>query len=104
MDVITANALTSGAVVFRASGGRWTHQVNDAEVLGTPEASEAALAAANADAAANIVVEPAAIPVTLEDGAVVPVRLRERIRAKGPTTGNSLQADTHEKVADHVSV
>ena len=62
-------------------------------MLETPEALAAAIARANADAAANRVVEPYAIEVTREGARLVPVRLREQIRADGPTIGHSKDKD-----------
>jgi len=88
MQIITANTLGDGRVVFQTGSG-WSLDIADADVLETQEATDAALARANADAAANRVVEPYAIDVTLTDGHPTPVRLRERIRVGGPTTGNS---------------
>jgi len=91
MEVITANSLADGRVVFRSVGG-WTHVIDQAQVLEGKEVVAAAVARANADAAANIVVDPYPIPVTRSASGLVPARLRERIRAEGPTTGNSKTA------------
>jgi hypothetical protein len=88
MDVITANSLGDGRVVFQTPTG-WTRELAAAEILLSKEGLEAALARANADAAANRVVEPYAIEVKRADARLVPVKLRERIRADGPTTGHS---------------
>jgi sulfite reductase (NADPH) hemoprotein beta-component len=88
MEIITANSLKDGRVVFRTAGG-WSPDVNRAEVLETKQAVAAALARAQADATQNIVVEPYAIAVTRNSAGIVPTRLRERIRSEGPTTGNS---------------
>ena len=49
----------------------------------------AAMLRANAEATANRVVEPYAIEVKHGPAGLVAARLRERIRAEGPTTGNS---------------
>lgn len=81
----TANDLRSGAVVFRQPDGSWSHEVAGAEVADTPEAATRLQAAADADGAANRVVDPVLIAVTRVDGAVRPSALRERIRATGPT-------------------
>ncbi len=89
MQIVTANSLGDGRVVFQSATG-WSLDIREAQLLETAIAAEAALARANADAAANRVVEPYAIDVKREAGRLVPVRLRERIRADGPTTGNSL--------------
>ena len=88
MQVITANSLGDGRVVFQTVAG-WDHDIKAADVLFTKEAVAAALARANADAVANMVVEPYAIEVTRQAADVTPARLRERIRADGPTTGSS---------------
>src|SRR5687768_1892622 len=88
MQVITANSLGDGRVVFQTTTG-WSLDLAEAQVLEDAVVAEAALARANADAAADRVVEPYAIDVRREAGRLVPVRLRERIRADGPTTGHS---------------
>jgi hypothetical protein len=88
MEVITGNNLASGRVIFQTPFG-WSFHLDEAEVLGSKDAVEAALIRANADAAENRVVEPYAIEVTRKGDDLVPARLRERIRVEGPTTGNS---------------
>jgi len=89
MEVITGNNLPTGRVVFQTAFG-WTFHIDEAEILEGNEAVEAALLRANADAAENRVVEPYAIEVIRSGDSFVPVRLREKIRADGPTTGNSI--------------
>ena len=86
--MITANSLGDGRVVFQTPTG-WVHEIAGAEILLSKEGLESALARANADAAANRVVEPYAIEVKREGSRLIPVKLRERIRAEGPTTGHS---------------
>jgi hypothetical protein len=88
MEIITGNALGDGRVVFQAAAG-WTHDINAAEVLESKETLDAALERAIKDAAENRVVEPYAIDVARGPAGIVPTRLREKIRADGPTTGNS---------------
>jgi hypothetical protein len=88
MEAITANSLGEGRVVFQTATG-WVHDINGAELLEGKEAVAAALARAMTEAALNRVVEPYAIVVTRAAGRLVPARLREAIRAAGPTTGNS---------------
>jgi hypothetical protein len=88
MQIITANSLADGRVVFQTAFG-WSFHIDEAELLAEQDAADAALERANADAARNRVVEPYLIDVRREGEDIVPVRLRERIRAEGPTTGNS---------------
>jgi len=99
MNVITANSLADGRVVFQTPIG-WVHDIAAAEILLSKEGLEAALARANADAAANRVVEPYAVEVKREGARLVPAKLRERIRADGPTTGNS---KSHDPVRDEAA-
>ena len=96
LNIITGNSLGEGLVVFQSAGG-WSLDVAEADVFETKETLEAAVARANADAASNHVVEPYAIEVTREGGKIVPVKLRERIRAEGPTTGNSKARTPHSQ-------
>jgi hypothetical protein len=99
LQVITANRLGDGRVAFLADGG-WSQRIDKALVLESREETEAALARAEADAAANEVVGPYAIDVRLERGRPEPLRLRERIRLTGPTAGNSLpQPGASERAA-----
>lgn len=88
MQIITANSLGDGRVVFQTPTG-WSHDVDLADVLDNSGALEIALARANLAAAQNRVVEPYAIDVKRGPGGLVPTKLRERIRAEGPTTGSS---------------
>lgn len=92
-QIVTANRLIDGEVVFRAADGAWVPDVNGAGVLADKAAAEAAHAAALADMDAAIVVDVAVIDVTVEAGRIVPVRLRERIRAYGPTVKSDHRAD-----------
>ena len=83
--IITANNLGDGLVVFLTASGGWSTAIEKARIIGTGEL-EAALAYAQAQHDARIVVEPYEIDVELAEGMPIPLRLRERIRAaRGPT-------------------
>ncbi len=85
MKIITANRLSDGVVVYLAATG-WVAGIASAAVLQAADAIEAGLAAAARAIANREVIDVAAIDVTLNDSNhPVPVRLRERIRAYGPT-------------------
>ncbi|HUG61339.1 MAG TPA: DUF2849 domain-containing protein [Methylomirabilota bacterium] len=92
-QIVTANTLVDGDVVFRAANGSWRRDVNAAGVLADKADAEVAHAAALADVEAAIVVDVAVIDVTVDDERIVPVRLRERIRAFGPTVKSDHRAD-----------
>jgi hypothetical protein len=84
--VITANDLRNGLVVFLDGEGGWTVEIAEARVLEDGPDLDDAVARANAQADARVVVEPYPVDVVVTDGIPVPVRLRERIRAeRGPT-------------------
>ena len=85
MQVITANRLIDGRVVFFTAGNGWDVDVAHARVHADQSTVDADLVLANADVDARKVVEPYAIVVEVVDGRPVPKTLRERIRAGGPT-------------------
>jgi hypothetical protein len=89
-DVITASRLADGLVVFQTKDGGWTEDFNRAAVLRDSAATAEALKLAQADEAANILVEPYAVPVEERNGHVAPKSLREAIRAAGPTVRRDL--------------
>lgn len=85
MKLITANRLSDGVVVFLSAAG-FVAAIGQATILDAPEAVEAGLAAAARAATGHEIVDVAVIDVTLDENrSPVPVRLRERIRAFGPT-------------------
>ncbi len=91
--ILTANHLVSGDVVFRAPGGDWVVEVDRAELLDDKDALARAETAAAADVDHCVVIGVEAIDVTAGAGRIVPVRLRERIRAMGPTVKSDHRAD-----------
>ena len=89
-DVITANRLTDGLVVFQTSDYSWSEDFNRAAVLPDPEAAVVALKRAKEDEVNNLVVDPYAIVVEERNGHLAPKALREAIRATGPTIRRDL--------------
>jgi Protein of unknown function (DUF2849) len=89
-DVITANRLTDGVVVFQTIDARWTEDFNRAAVLPDPQATAVALKRAKEDEVANLVVDAYAVAVEDRNGHFVPKALREAIRAAGPTIRRDL--------------
>ena len=82
-NVITANRLTDGVVVFQTIDESWSEDFNRAAVLPDPEATANALARAKQDEANNIVVEPYAVAVEERNGHFAPkigrASCRERV-------------------------
>jgi len=86
MKVITANRLLNGDVVWLGENGAWVERITLAKIFEGKEAVAGGLAL-GAEAEKNQeVVGVYDMDVAVEDGIVAPVRLRERIRATGPTT------------------
>lgn len=90
-EIITANRLDDGHVVYLDAEGGWAEDFRRALVLEDAAARQAALARGEASAAANVVVEPYAIELELRAGHLAPRTLRERIRAEGPTIGAGVE-------------
>jgi len=91
--VITANRLVDGAVVWRDRDGYWREKFDRAAAGHDDDAVARMLADAEADAAAGIVIAPYEVEVDVLPSAVsqsfVPIRLRERVRAFGPTVAST---------------
>jgi hypothetical protein len=93
-EMITANRLTDGLVVFLDAGGGWTEDFHKGAVIGNAEAKALGLARAAQTAADNLVVDPYPIELELRAGHLAPKALRERIRATGPTVREDLGKQT----------
>ena len=84
MKVLTANRLSDGEALFYTSHG-WDRDFYKSDVAETADA-ESRLATIGALAYANNeVVDVNLIDVVRKDGKLHAIRLRERIRADGPT-------------------
>lgn len=86
MKVITANRLLNGDVVWLAENGSWVERITLAKVYDGKDAVAAALAEGLEAEKNQKVVGVYEMDVTVEEGVIIPVRLREKIRATGPTT------------------
>ena len=86
-QILTANRLDDGEVVYLAGDGSWVESLSGAQVLVTPAEGEAALAK-GADAERNLhVVHAYLFDITPHQK---PVKMREIIRAAGPTVRQDL--------------
>ena len=84
-QMVTANRLTDGAVVFLAADGSWVEHLAAGQAVPEGEAAAAQLKRAEASARTEVVA-----PYLIEvgpgaDGGIVALRYRERIRAGGPS-------------------
>ncbi|NML73488.1 DUF2849 domain-containing protein [Rhizobium sp. S-51] len=84
-NVLTANRLGDGIAVWLDANGQWTEKLQEAFVARHAEAVAALEEAGRKAFASNIVLDVNVIEVEEKDGKLRPLRLRERIRAEGPT-------------------
>jgi Protein of unknown function (DUF2849) len=89
MKVLTANRLTDGEAVWYSAAGTWSLTIEGSEIAHDKAAEERLEAIGKAAFLNNEVVDVSLIDVVV-DGAIRPVRLRERIRAAGPTNRTDL--------------
>jgi hypothetical protein len=85
LQTITANRLRDGRVVFLRPEGGWSERVTEARIAADEATAQAMTAAAEGAVAAREVVGPYLIEVIEAGGGPRPARLKERIRAGGPT-------------------
>jgi len=83
--VLTANRLSDGIAVWLDANGQWVENLQDSLVARHAEAVASLEAIGKRDFAANRVVDVNVIDVQDVGGKLWPIRLRERIRAAGPT-------------------
>lgn len=83
--VITANRLLDGLVIFIGENRSWVTDIAEALTFSDGPDLEAGIAFGAESVAARMLIDPYPVDVTIENGVPVPVRLREAIRAKGPT-------------------
>ena len=89
-EMITANRLRDGLVVFLDAAGGWSEDFHRGAIVEDAAAKAAALAVAARAAADNLIVDVYAIALELRAGHLAPKALRERIRATGPTVRTDL--------------
>ena len=84
LQVVTANRLSDGIVVFLDDAGEWLPQLDRAAVARDARAGEILLERGRAEQAS--VIDPLLIAVIEHgDGQIEPLSLREKIRASGLT-------------------
>ena len=85
-QMIIANRLVDGAVVFLALGESWTTEIGAGVVIEDDAEAQRLLAAVKQLEARSPVIDPQAIQVKRDDAGVMrPTEIRELIRAFGPT-------------------
>jgi hypothetical protein len=85
-NVVTANRLTDGIVVYLAPDGGWVEELARAKLAFTEDETKALEQEAAKAVAERRVVAVYPMDVTLEDGVPMALSVRERIRASHRTT------------------
>jgi hypothetical protein len=90
LQVLTANRLSDGEVVYLGAAGGWVEGLDGALLLGSPAESDAALAKGATAEAEQKIVNAYLFDVTDTGASRKPVKMREIIRATGPTVRRDL--------------
>ena len=97
LNIISANRLTDGHVVYLSHNGRWSENIVDGRTAKNEEESTALLAEAQVSVTGGLVVDPYVVSISNDNGAFEPVRLRERIRQLGPKQSKALSQATQTR-------
>jgi hypothetical protein len=82
---VTANRLGDGRVVFLTAAQGWTTVLAEAGFAASEAEAAPALEAANLDVSRQVIVDPYVIEIDQSGPSPRPAKLRESIRAFGPT-------------------
>jgi len=89
-QVLTANRLIDGEVVYLDATGRWVERLGEAQLLTSPAEGEMALGKGLKAENERKVVHAYLFDVVAQGDALKPVKMREIIRAAGPTVRRDL--------------
>lgn len=89
MQVISANDLLSGDVVYLDASGAWTRALAGAVLIADGQEADALLREAKAQP--GNVIDPYLIDVTVGPDGPIPSHIRERLRDSGPSFRTNLQ-------------
>jgi hypothetical protein len=90
MKILTANRLVDGEAVWMAADHSWADTIAAAEIARDASSEERLRQIGMASFGRNEVIDVDLIDVELTDGVIRPLRLREQIRAAGPTMRTDL--------------
>ena len=84
-QIITANRLIDGDVVYLTPSHDWSEWIEDAAIAESQEDTDALLAIGQQAETDRVVVGAYEFAVETEGGKIAPVSVREMIRATGPS-------------------
>jgi hypothetical protein len=85
VQVLTANRLGDGAVVFLNFDGDWVATLAGVVIARSPDEARGLAARGLFDAGRNLVVDPYLVEMREVAGALLPLRQRDRVRLDGPS-------------------
>ncbi len=101
-QMIIANRLVDGVVVFLAPGDEWSTAIAAGAVIDDEAEAQRLLGVAKQHEARCLVIDPTLIAVKVENGQPKPTEIREAIRAFGPTVRTDL-TDVDQPMLDRGS-
>jgi hypothetical protein len=90
-QMIIANRLADGRVVFLAPDGQWDTAIAAGRVVEDEAEAQKLLEVAKQDQARCLVIDPMLIQIRIDNGRVRPTEIREAIRAFGPTVRTDVE-------------
>jgi len=99
MKILAANRLTDGEAVWLMDDHRWSETIHDACIARDKADEERLERAGEIAVLRNEVVDISLIDVAIVDGVIRPNRLREQIRAAGPTIHPELGKQSRKQPA-----
>jgi hypothetical protein len=98
-QVLTANLLQDGIVVFLGAGGAWDRSLERARLAHSDDDVAQLEAQGSVAAKANLIIDPYLIEVEDAGSALAPVAFRERMRASGPSVNLEFNSKTNGQAA-----
>ena len=99
-QVLTANRLKDGLVVFLGDGNGWTPWIDEATIARSKEEAVRLDSKGNEQSKMNIVVGPYLIDVVEEGRKIRATQIREHMRTLGPSVRPDLGLQAEQKDAD----
>ena len=90
LNVLTANRLTDGTVVFWTKDKTWSEWINHADVAKDSEWNAYLEKVGEVAEARNIIVEPYLVAVAQSGNEIEPLHIREKFRTRGPSVRRDL--------------
>ena len=94
-QIVTANRLRDGLVVFLRADGEWSERLDEARRSKSETTAEHLMTVARKAVADCQMVDPYLIDIGDAQGGYMPTHQREAIRATGPTVQTNLNRGAH---------